>query len=80
MRQYFIYYRRGGPDRKWGKLTPAIHQGLYQREPVQAVVTFIRDNPAVEGVAVRIDDEMFNIIAFTQEAEAPQAFKFEGAA
>jgi hypothetical protein len=80
MRQYFIYYRRGGPDRKWGKLTPNVHQGLYQREPVEKAIAFIRDNPAVEGVALRIDDEQFNIIAFAQGAEAPQAFKFEGAA
>jgi hypothetical protein len=38
----------------------------------------MRANPHIEGVMVRLNTiEMFNIVSFTQDAEAPRAFKFE---
>jgi hypothetical protein len=77
MRQYFVFYRRGGQDQKWGKLTPFVHLGLYDRREIRQAVTFMRENPSVEGVAIRLGDESFNLVVFTQEATAPQAFSFE---
>lgn len=75
-RQYRLYYKRGvAPD--FGVLQPRVHASIYNKPEVQAAVAHVRDNPHVEGMALRLDDEQFNVIAFNQDAEAPNAFMFE---
>lgn len=74
MRRYVILYRRG--TGKWGRMTPEIHRGLYDRPEVNAAVAFLRDNPAAEGVAVRLEDETFNIMVVAASDE-PNAFTFD---
>jgi len=74
MRRYVILYRRGTGD--WGRLTPGVHQGLYDRPEINAAVAFLRDNPAAEGVAVRLGDETFNVMV-TVEPKAENTFAFE---
>jgi hypothetical protein len=73
MRKYLILYRRGIGD--WGRMTPGIHKGLYDRPEVNAAVAFLRENPAAEGAAVRIGDETFNVMV-TNEPKTENAFDF----
>jgi hypothetical protein len=74
MRRYVIYYRRG--EGRWGPLTPIVHQNLYHRAEVNAAVAFLRDNPAAEGVIVRLSDELFNVMV-TLEPTTENALAFE---
>jgi hypothetical protein len=75
MRQYKIFFRRG-PDAKFGQCQPFIHAGLYNKPEVQEAIAYLRDNPHIEGLALRLNDEQFNLIAFEQDALAPNAFTF----
>lgn len=75
MRQYAIFYRRGaGP---FSRLNGRDHAGLIDRNEIREVIELMRTRPALEGACVRLDDELFNIVSFTQEAIAPDAFQFE---
>lgn len=76
MRQYRIFYRRA-PSKDFVRLEPLVHRNLYQRTTVLQVIDLMRHSPVIEGVALRIEDEQYNIMAFDQPAEAPDAFKFE---
>lgn len=78
MRQYYILYRRGLSG-NWSKLNSQDHASLYARDEVAQAIAFIAANSHVEGVAIRLDDEMFNIVSFVQDAEAPSAFVFPAA-
>jgi len=73
MKQYAILYKRAGSE-KWARLTPNVDMNLYDKPEVTAAVDHLRQNPASEGVSVRIGNEQFNVMAFDQEAEAPRAF------
>jgi hypothetical protein len=74
MRQYqIIYHRLGG---KAAKLEPHVHAGLYDRPEVQAAVEHLRVNPHIDGLAMLLDGNRFNIMVFDQEAEAPNSFQF----
>jgi hypothetical protein len=74
VRQYYIFYKREGG--KFAKLDPTAHANLYDKPEVAQAIDALRGNLAFEAVAVRVGNELFNVVAFTQEAEAPQAFKF----
>jgi hypothetical protein len=74
MRRYVILYRRGTGD--WGRLTAGVHRGLYHRPEIKAAVVLHRDNPAAEGVAVRLGDEIFNVMV-TVEPKTENTFAFE---
>ena len=74
MRKYVILYRRGTGKR--GRLTPISHMGLYDNPEVNAAVTFLRDNPSSEGVIVRREDELFNVMV-CYEPKTPNTFEFE---
>lgn len=77
MRQYAILYKRGKlKDMGDFVRLKSEHANLFNRDEVKATIDFMRDNPATEAAHVRLDDEFFQIIAFTQDAEAPNAFKF----
>lgn len=76
MRQYRILYRGSGSD-KFVPLQPIVHRGIYDRPEIAKGVETIRSTPYIEGVAIRLGTEMFNIVSFDQEAEAPLAFTFE---
>jgi hypothetical protein len=73
MRRYVILYRRGTGN--WGRMTPSIHAGLYDKPEVNAAIAFLRDNSAAEGVAVRLGDECFNVMV-TMEPKTENAFDF----
>ena len=77
MRQYYVLYKRALSQ--WSKLNSRDHTNLYNRPEVAQAVAFISANLHVEGVALRLDDEMFNIVSFVQDAEAPNAFVFPAA-
>lgn len=76
-RQYKIFYRRLGST-KFAELEPNTSASLYDRPEVAAAIEHARLTPCVEGIAVRLGDELFNIIAFDRPAVAPKAFVFVG--
>ena len=41
MRKYVILFRRG--TAKWGRLTPHVHAGFYDRPEIQMAVAFLRE-------------------------------------
>lgn len=73
-RRYVILYRRGTGN--WGRLTPLVHRGMYDKPEINAAIAFVRFFDAVEGVAVRLGDETFNVMV-TTEPKAENAFDFE---
>lgn len=76
MRQYVIFYKRGSGT-EFARLNPKDHGNLIDHEEVREAITLIRQRPFLEGVCVRLDDELFNIMSSTQEALAPNAFQFD---
>lgn len=75
MRQYQILYKRLG-QKTPGKLQPHTHAPLYDRPEVQAAIEHMRVNPHIDGIAMLLDGDRFNIMSFTQDAEAPDSFQF----
>lgn len=75
-RQFRILYKRTG-SAAFSVLEPVAHRTLYERDQVKDAIWYLRDRPAAVGVAVRLGDELFNVIRFQQEALAPRAFTFE---
>lgn len=73
MRRYMIWYRRGRGVSGWGRLTPSVHQGLYDKPEITAAVAFLRDNPATEVVAIRLGDEMYKVVV-TLDTKAENSF------
>lgn len=73
MRQYRVYFRSPTADR-WATLEPGVHVGVYDNPTVNGAIQVIRDQPAIEAVCCRHDGSLFNIVAFEQEARAPQSF------
>lgn len=76
MRQYRVYFRAPKSE-QWATLEPGVHRPLYSNAVVQAAVQAIRDNPAFEGICCRHDGNLFNVMAFEQEAVAPKSFPLE---
>jgi hypothetical protein len=77
MRQYRILFRRSGSaPGTWATLRPHINAALYDKPAVNAAIEQMRTTPHIVGMAVQIEDEIFNIVSFNQDAEAAQAFKF----
>lgn len=75
MRQYVILYKRGeGKD--FARLNSIDHVNLIDHDEIREVIELMRLRPSLEGACIRLDDELFNIISFTQEAIAPNAFQF----
>ncbi len=74
MRQYRIFYKRV-ESQAYATLQPFVHAAIYDKPEIKAALDHIRATPAVTGMIVQPNaDEMFNIIAFDQPAEAPNAF------
>jgi hypothetical protein len=73
MKQYRVFYRRAG-SQNWGTLQPHVHAGLYDNPAVHKAVELIRANPEIGAIAISHDDGLFNVVAFEQEAEAPNSF------
>ena len=76
MRQYVIFYKRG-VGREFVRLNPQDHANLVNRGEVREAVELMRQRPYLEATCVRLDDELFNLMSFTQEAVAPNAFQFK---
>ncbi len=76
MRQYLILYKRGaGSD--FARLNPTDHAKLIDHEEIREAIELMRQRPFLEGTCVRLEDELFNIMSFTRETLAPNAFAFE---
>lgn len=76
IRQYRLFYKRGN-SAKFGTLRPSPeYANLYDRPEINEAIEYMRTRPHVDGVAVLIGDERYNIDAFTQAAIAPNAFVF----
>ena len=75
MRQYVILYKRGA-NKDFARLNPKDHANFMDHEEVREAIELMRQWPFVEGICVRLGDELFNIMSFTQEAIAPNASQF----
>jgi hypothetical protein len=75
MRQYAIFYKRGTGG-QFSRLKPNENPKLIDHEEVRDAVEAMRLRPFIEGVCLRLEDELFNIVSFDQEAIAPNAFQF----
>ena len=70
MRRFTIYFRRG--RNRWRQLQPGVHDDLCARPEVQRAIRHLRDDPSIEGIAVRLGDDLFNLMA----AEASDCYEF----
>ena len=61
MRRFIVYYRRG--RNRWRQLQPGVHDDLCDRPEVQRAIRYLRDDSSVEGIAVRLGDDLFNLMA-----------------
>ena len=61
MRRFIIYHRRGRD--RWRQLQPGVHADLCARPEVQRAIRYLRDDPSVAGIAVRLGDDLFNLMA-----------------
>jgi hypothetical protein len=61
MRRFIVYYRRG--RNRWRQLQPGVHDDLCARPELQRAIRYMRDDPSVEGIAVRLGDDLFNLMA-----------------
>ena len=75
MRQYRILYCR--PDTDWTQLEPHIHSRVYDRPEINASIEHMRANFHVEGMAVRLETELFNIVASNKEELQAGSFPME---
>jgi hypothetical protein len=78
MRQYKLFYKRLGSGKDFVALEPGVHRAVYDQPEINAAIEIIRTTPHIEGIVVRLGEDLMNIIAFVQEALAPQAFEFTG--
>jgi hypothetical protein len=74
MRQYFIFYKRG--EGAFSRLNPRDYRPLIDKEEVNLAIDVMGANPAIEGICVRIEDELFNITSTDREELLPDAFLF----
>ncbi len=74
-RQYTIHYRRGGNP--WGQLEPNVHEGLYKRPEVAFGIAFMQANPFVEGLIVRLGDDLFMLTSLVEGNTNAKAFTFQ---
>lgn len=76
-RQYQILYKRGlGAEGKMARLEPKTHAALYDKPEVTSAIAYMAANPATEMIGVRLEDEIYMVRSFTQDAEAPNSFCF----
>jgi len=61
MRRFIVYYRRG--RNRWRQLQPGGHDDLCARPEVQRAIRYMRDDPSAAGVAVRLGDDPFKMMA-----------------
>lgn len=76
MRQLRILYKRGSAG-QFRPLEEFVHHSLYGRKEVYAAADVMRAHDYIEGVALRLDDELFNLVTFEQEAIAPKSFALD---
>lgn len=76
MRQYVVLYKRG-VGKEFVRLNPKDHGKVVNHDELREAVGLMRERPWLEATCVRLNgDELFNIMSFTQEAIAPNAFQF----
>lgn len=75
MRQYVILYKRLGMQQAV-PLEPLVHAGLYGRAEVVAAIEHMRNHEHVEGMAIHLGDEQFQLFSFNHEVLKPNAFQF----
>ena len=75
MRQYVIFHKQGTGE--FSRLNQTDHAKVIDHEEVREAVELMHQRPFLEAACVRLDDELFNIVSFMQEAIAPNAFQFK---
>ena len=70
MRRFIIYHRR--ESARWRPLRPGIDARACKRTAVRAAIRYMRDNPAVGGIVLRLDGDDFLLIA----AEPGDCYEF----
>jgi len=60
MRRLFIYYRRG--ENRWQQLQPGLHEAACKRPEIRGAVHYLGTHPEAVGIAVRVGDELFNLM------------------
>ncbi len=76
MQQYFIFYKRG-VGKEFVRLNDRDHLPLIDHQEIRDAARHMQENPWIEGMCLRLEDEVFNIIACQQEARAPDSLLFE---
>jgi len=77
MRQYQILYRK--PETDWVQLEPHIHSRIYDRPEINASIEYMKENCRVEGMAIRLEAELFNLIACDKPKLELNSFPMEAA-
>jgi hypothetical protein len=74
MRQYFIFYKRDKGE--FARLNPRDYRPLIDRPEINLAIDVMRDNPTIEGVCVRLGDELFNLTSTDRPELLADAFLF----
>jgi hypothetical protein len=70
MRRFIIYHRRG--RNRWRQLQPGRHDDLCGRPEIDRAICYLRDDSIVAGIAVRLGDDLFNLMT----AAASDCYEF----
>lgn len=74
--QYRVFFKAATAESggKFTPLEPGVHKTVYERGAVQKAVRIIQDNPILEGVVVRDEFGLYNIVTFVATRLDPMAF------
>jgi hypothetical protein len=73
IRQYFVLYKREG-SQSFSKLEPGVHLPLYNKPEIWNALRHMRSYPHIEGLAIRLGNEQYNIIATERETKLNETF------
>lgn len=74
--QYRVFFKSATAESggKFTPLEPGVHKTVYERVTVKRAVQLIRDNPILEGVVVRDEFGLYNVVTFVATKLDPMAF------
>lgn len=75
-RQFKLLYKRAKMA-EFATLSPHAHVGIYSRPEVERAVNYLKENHTIAGIAIRVDDELFNLMVFDAPTFGPQSFPLE---
>jgi hypothetical protein len=68
-----MFYRKGGNP--WVQLDPNADSSVYTHQELAFAIGFMAQNPFVEGICVRLGDDVFNIMLAAGHVE--KVFTFQ---